>query len=42
MAVLRLDSYDRKVVELPNMCMQCRAPATRRKSKTFSWFPPWV
>jgi hypothetical protein len=42
MAVLRLDSYDRKVVELPGVCMQCGAPSTLLKTKTFSWFPPWV
>ncbi|HTU18865.1 MAG TPA: hypothetical protein VMG10_12470 [Gemmataceae bacterium] len=42
MAVLRLDSYDRNEVDLPEVCMQCGAPAALRKSKTFSWFPPWV
>jgi hypothetical protein len=42
MAVLRLHSYDRNVVELPDVCMQCGAPATLRKTKTFSWFPGWV
>lgn len=42
MAVLRLDSYDRNEGDLPEVCMQCGAPAALRKSKTFSWFPPWV
>lgn len=42
MAVLRLESYDRNVEELPDVCMQCGEPATLRKSKTFSWFPPWI
>jgi hypothetical protein len=42
MAVLRLESYDANVLELPEVCMQCGAPATLHKSKTFSWFPPWV
>ena len=42
MAVLRLESYDENVLELPEVCMQCGAPATLRKSKTFSWFPQWV
>lgn len=42
MAKLRLESYDRHTVELPDLCMHCGAQAAVRKSKTFSWFPPWI
>lgn len=42
MGVLRLDSYERNVYDLPELCMKCGAPATVNKQKTFSWFPPWV
>ncbi len=42
MATLRLESYDGNVLELPDLCMQCGEPAAVRKSKNFSWFPPWI
>jgi hypothetical protein len=42
MATLRLESADRNILDLPDVCMQCGAPATLRKRKTFSWFPPWI
>jgi hypothetical protein len=32
----------REIVDLPQVCMKCGAPATIRKSKQFSWFPPWI
>jgi hypothetical protein len=41
MARVTLDP-DRRDYELPSVCMYCGAPATRRKSKTFSWHPPWI
>jgi hypothetical protein len=41
MGVLRLDSYE-EMRGLPDVCMKCGAPATLRKNKTFSWFPPWI
>ena len=40
MAVLHLKASDE--LELPELCMQCGAPATLHRSKTFSWFPPWL
>jgi hypothetical protein len=43
MAKVYLRSYDGKeIVDLPPVCMRCGAPATFRKSKQFSWIPPWV
>jgi hypothetical protein len=43
MAKVYLRSYDgREIVDLPPVCMACGAPATVRKSKQFSWQPPWV
>jgi hypothetical protein len=42
MGVLRLGSYDSGDVDLPDVCMKCGAPAAVRKSKNFSWFPPWI
>ena len=42
MADVRLESYDGDVLELPDVCLQCGAPATVHKRKKFSWFPPWV
>ena len=41
MASVTLDP-DRHGYELPSVCMYCGAAATRRKSKMFSWHPPWV
>lgn len=42
MADVRLESYDGGVLELPDVCMQCGEPASVRKRKKFSWFPPWI
>jgi hypothetical protein len=42
MADVRLDFEDLNADELPDLCMKCGAPATVRKSKTFSWIPPWA
>ncbi|HWG41460.1 MAG TPA: hypothetical protein VN688_01655 [Gemmataceae bacterium] len=42
MATLRLESYDGNVLELPDLCLKCGAPAALSKSKNFSWFPSWV
>jgi hypothetical protein len=39
--ILRSDG-GRTISDLPPVCMACGAPATVRKSKTFSWCPPWV
>jgi hypothetical protein len=32
----------REIVDLPPVCMKCGAPATARKSRQFSWVPPWI
>jgi hypothetical protein len=40
MANVRLSDYD--LDTLPDVCMKCGATATVRKSKMFSWHPPWV
>ncbi len=42
MSAVCLESYDGRVRDLPELCMKCGAPATLRKDKTFSWYPPWV
>jgi hypothetical protein len=43
MAEVKLRSdLGREITDLPPVCMACGAPATVRKSKTFSWQPPWV
>ena len=42
MATVRMESYDGSVRDLPDVCMKCGAPATVRKHKTFSWYPPWL
>jgi len=42
MSILRLDSYNGDVEDLPDLCLKCGAPAALRKNKTFSWYPPWV
>jgi hypothetical protein len=42
MAELYLDTRGEYGMELPDVCMKCGAPATVRKSRTFSWFPPWI
>jgi hypothetical protein len=42
MADLRLESFKGGMSELPDVCMVCGAPATLRKRKKFSWFPPWI
>lgn len=39
--ILRSDG-GRAIVDLPSVCMACGAPATVRKNKTFSWYPPWI
>jgi hypothetical protein len=42
MAELFLETDGGYGLDLPDVCMKCGAPATVRKSKTFSWCPPWV
>jgi hypothetical protein len=38
---LRTDG-GRDIVDLPPVCMKCGAPATVRKTRQFSWVPPWI
>jgi hypothetical protein len=40
MATVRL-YLDLGGYELPDVCMRCGAPATKRTSKVFSWHPLW-
>jgi len=42
MPTIRLFHYEAKEDQLPAICMVCGAAATTRKSKQFSWCPPWV
>ncbi|HEY7153245.1 MAG TPA: hypothetical protein VH575_04725 [Gemmataceae bacterium] len=42
MTTVRLESYDGEITDLPDLCMQCGAPSSLRKSKKFAWFPPWI
>jgi hypothetical protein len=42
MSVVRLESYDNEVEELPDVCMKCGAPSAVLKRKQFAWYPPWV
>jgi hypothetical protein len=42
MADVRLDFYDLDAEVLPDICMQCGAPATVRPNKTFTWLPDWA
>src|SRR5262249_11943195 len=39
---IRLDRFEAERDVLPPVCIICGAPATVRKNKTFSWYPPWA
>lgn len=42
MATLHVDAYPEDDVDFPSVCMKCGAPSVVHKSKTFSWYPPWL
>jgi tetrahydromethanopterin S-methyltransferase subunit C len=42
MASIRLGRYEVEHEHLPQVCIRCGAPATVRRKKQFSWYPPWV
>jgi hypothetical protein len=42
MADVRIDFEDLDADALPDMCMQCAAPATTHVGKTFAYTPPWA
>jgi hypothetical protein len=40
MAKVKMDFRDLDDYELPDVCIQCGAPAEGRKGKRYSWYPP--
>jgi hypothetical protein len=42
MATLEMGRRPLEDEDVPDLCMQCGAPAEVHREKTFSWYPPWV
>jgi hypothetical protein len=42
MAKVELSRDDAEDGRLPEVCMKCGAQSWKQKSRTFSWYPPWV
>jgi hypothetical protein len=42
MATIRIRNRRRDEQAIPDLCIRCARPTDYRKTKQFSWYPPWI